>query len=222
MNKMLCTLLFTTPLIFTACNSTNEVKPEVKQKVEKNIQVVQQATVRTTQKPPLESKTTTVTYTNDKKMVKNVGVMNIDSYMTTMKSTLMGLMQSDPTHKTALGACSSISQGMVDDYNKISEVKVRRTALKYRNPKNKPDETDSIVMERFLNTQNFKEAQVVDMGDHYRVYKALTIKQPCLACHGQNISPDLAKILEKRYPKDMATNFKLGEFRGVVVAKVKK
>ena len=221
MNKMLCTIFFTTPLLFTACNSTNEVTP----KVEKNIQVVQQATVRTIQKQvpaPMESKTTTVTYVNGNKMVKDVGVMNIDSYMTTMKSTLMGLMKSDSTYKTALGACSSIGPSMADDYNKISEVKVRRTALKYRNPKNKPDETDTIVMEHFLDTKDFKEAQVVDMGDHYRVYKALTIKQPCLICHGQNISPDLRKILDKRYPKDMATNFKLGEFRGAVVAKIKK
>ena len=218
MNKMLCTLLFTTPLLFTACNSTNEVTP----RAEENIQVVQEATVRTIQNHPQQAKTTTVVYANEKKMVKDVGMMNIDSYMTTMKSTLMGLMKSDPTHKTALGACSSIGPDMADDYNKISEVKVRRTALKYRSPKNKPDETDTIVMNRFLGTKNFKEAQVVDMGDHYRVYKALTIKPSCLTCHGENISPDLKKILNQRYPKDMATNFKLGEFRGAVVAKVKK
>jgi len=217
MKKNIYTLMLTAPLLFTACNSTS-----VQPKIEKSIQVVQEATVNSPKKAPTVAKTSVVTYANDKKIVKDIGVMNIDSYMTTMKSTLMGLMKSDPSHKTALGACASIGPGMAKDYNKISDVKVRRTALKYRNPINKPDETDTIVMERFLDTKNFKDAQVVDMGDHYRVYKALTIKQPCLACHGENISPDLTKILEKRYPKDMATNFKLGEFRGAVVAKVKK
>ncbi len=209
--------MLTAPLLFTACNSTS-----VKPKIEESVQVVQEATVKSPKKAPVLAKTSIVTYANEKSIVKDEGMMHIESFMTTMKSTLDGLINSDLSHKTALGACSTLGQGLADDYNKISDVKVRRTALKYRNPKNKPDSTDTIVMEGFLRTKNFKEPQVVDMGDHYRVYKALKVKQECLACHGDNISKDLRKMLEKTYPKDMATNFKLGEFRGAVVAKIKK
>jgi hypothetical protein len=131
-------------------------------------------------------------------------------------------MKRDPSHKTAMGACSTLGQGMTNNYNNVSDVKIRRTALRYRNPINKPDHTDTVVMERFLASNDFKKSLVVDMGDNYRIYKALTIKKPCLACHGSNISSDLKTMLKKKYPTDMATEFKLGEFRGVVVAKVQK
>ena len=221
MNKMLCTLLFTTPLLFTACNSKNDVAP----KSEENVQLVKEATVGRMPTPVTQttaSTTTTVTYTNDNKAIKSKGMLHIKSFMGTLQPTLKGMMQSDPTHKTALGACSSLGQSMADDYNRVSDVKIRRTALRYRSPKNKPDATDVMVMERFLASNNFKEPLVVDMGDSYRVYKALTIKPTCLACHGENISKDLQDMLVRKYPTDMAKNFKLGEFRGTVVAKIQK
>jgi len=217
MNKIVCTLLFATPILFTACNSTNEVAP----RAEEQIQIIQEATVRTPT-PLTKTSSSTVTYTNDKKSIKDKGMLHIKSFMGTLQPTLIGMMKSDPTHKTALGACSTLGQSMADDYNRVSNVKIRRTALRYRNPKNKPDTTDVTVMERFLASNDFEEPLVVDMGDHYRVYKALEVKQPCLACHGEHISQDLQKMLIRKYPTDMATNFKLGDFRGAVVAKVKK
>ncbi len=219
MNKILSTLLFTTPILFTACNSTtNEVKPKA---VESDIQFVQEATVGVST-PSTKATSSSVTYANDKKDIKDRGMLHIKGFMGTLQPTLMGMMKSDPTHKTALGACSTLGQSMADDYNRVSNVKIRRTALRYRNPKNRPDATDTTVMERFLATKEFNEPLVVDMGDSYRVYKALEVKQPCLACHGENISQDLQKMLIRKYPTDMATNFKLGDFRGAVVAEIKK
>jgi len=217
MNKMLCTLLFTTPILFTACNP-NKVEPKA---VENGIQVVQETTVHTST-PLAKNTSSSVDYANDKKFIKEKGMLHIKSFMATLKPTLMDMMKNDPSNKTALGACSTLGQSMANDYNKMSDVKIRRTALRYRNPKNKPDATDTTVMERFLASNNFKEPLVVDMGDSYRVYKALEVKQPCLACHGKNISQDLQKMLIRKYPNDMATNFKLGDFRGAVVAEIKK
>ena len=211
MNKIVSTLLFSTPLIFTACNpTTNQVVPNANNNHTQEV-INQGSTI-----------SSTVTYANDKKAIKNRGMLHIKSFMETLQPTLMGMIQSDPTYKTALGACSTLGQSMADDYNRASDVKIRRTALRYRNPKNKPDATDKTVMERFLAIKEFNEPLVVDMGDSYRVYKALEVKQPCLACHGENISQDLQKMLIKKYPTDMATNFKLGDFRGAVVAEIKK
>ncbi len=211
MNKIVSTLLFSTPLIFTACNpTTNQVVPSSNNNHTQEV-INQGSTI-----------SSTVTYANDKKAIKNRGMLHIKSFMETLQPTLMGMIQSDPTYKTALGACSTLGQSMADDYNRASDVKIRRTALRYRNPKNKPDATDKTVMERFLATKEFNEPLVVDMGDSYRVYKALEVKQPCLACHGENISQDLQKMLIRKYPTDMATNFKLGDFRGAVVAEIKK
>jgi len=219
MNNKLYALMLTAPLLFSACNSTS-----VSPKIEKKEVTIQESLPETKMQaiPSSSSKVISVTYANDKKFIKDQGMMNIESFMETLKPTLMGLMQSDPSHKTALGGCSSMAQGMTDDYNKISDVKIRRTALKYRNPKNRPDETDTVVMEQFISAQKLNEPLVIEMPDHYRVYKPLIMKQPCMACHGDNISKDIQEMTTKLYPKDMATGFKLGEFRGVVVAKVKK
>ena len=223
MNKKIYLLMLSAPLLFAACNSSS-VTPKVEAKQENittQVEVAKQEVVveNTT---AIISEEPAVTYANSNEKVKSLGKLHISSFMETLKPTLMGLMKSDPTFKTAMGGCTSMAGSMTESYNSLSDTKVRRTALKYRNPNNKPDATDKTVMERFLASNNFNELLVVDMNDHYRVYKALDTKKPCLACHGENISSDLKGMLLKSYPTDMATNFKLGEFRGVVVAKVKK
>jgi len=203
MNKKILTVAIVTPLLYTACNGIMN-------------------------QPSSTAETTTTVennchYANDNEAIKQKGMLHIKSFMGTLKPTLMSLMQSDPTHKTALGGCSSMAQQMTESYNALSpDTKIRRTALRYRNEKNKPDATDTMVMERFLASNDFNKPLVVEMPTHYRVYKALETKQPCLACHGTNISKDLQEMLVTKYPTDMATNFKLGEFRGVVVAEVQK
>jgi len=222
MNKKILTLALVTPLLYTACSSSTNKPTKTVEEAGKVVEVVETPKSQITHQE-VQKGTATVSYANDKKRIKNQGMMHIKSFMEILKPTLVGLIKSDKTLKVAMSGCTSMAQSMTNDYNAISpDTKVRRTALKYRNEINKPDVTDTLVMERFLASNDFTKPLVVDMPTHYRVYKALTIKQPCLACHGENISKDLHQMLVKNYPTDMATNFKLGEFRGVVVAEVKK
>ncbi|MOA58455.1 hypothetical protein D3C78_1828600 [compost metagenome] len=44
--------------------------------------------------------------------------------------------------------------------------------------------------------------------------KAIPTGEPCLACHGQQIKPELAAVIDQRYPQDQARGFALGELRG--------
>ncbi len=116
---------------------------------------------------------------------------------------------------------------------KISEqfpegVKVRRTALKYRNPANKPDEIDLKVMKQMKEDKKAKKFKakpvVVDAGDKNRVYVPLLIDDVCLKCHGDTTKMDkkVQEIIKKNYPEDKATGFKLYDIRGVVVAELPK
>lgn len=231
MNKKLLTLAIITPLIYTACNS-NTVASE---KVTKTEPAIQTAPVKTTKVETINtkevptvstnSKVTTVSFIDNKPFIEEEGVLHIQGFMGTLKPTLMDLMKMDKTHVTAMGGCSSMAMNMTKDYSNLDpKVNIRRTALKYRNPSNIPDPTDTVVMERFLTSKNFKKPLVVEMPDHYRVYKALDMKQACTACHGdiETMSPKLVKMIDKLYPKDLATGLKLGEFRGTVVAELKK
>lgn len=232
MNKTLLALALITPLFYTACNSTTAT-PEQTKTEEKAPKVVSTPAESVPVTPKNEEKTveskksstSTVNYVENKPLVSEEGMLHIKSFMETLKPTLMDLMKMDKTYVTALGGCSTLAYKMTDDYSKLSDtVDIRRTALKYRNPANTPDKTDTLVMQNIVATKAFKKPLVVEMDNHYRVYKALDMKQPCMACHGdiEKMSPELVKMIDKIYPKDLATGLKLGEFRGVVVAEIKK
>jgi hypothetical protein len=217
------------PLLFIACANTEPKQEEapVAVAVKKVAPIVQENIVKVEEKVQtiIEPQTTqaSVSFIENAKVLET-GMMHIEAFMGSLQPTLKGLLASDSTHVVAMGGCSSMAIKMRDDYNRqITDVKIRRTALKYRNPKNKPDTTDRMVMDSFV-TNNKLEPLVVDAGNHYRVYKPLPVKQSCLLCHGarNDISPELVKMIDRTYPKDMATGFQLGEFRGAVVAEVKK
>ncbi len=38
--------------------------------------------------------------------------------------------------------------------------------------------------------------------------------EPCAACHGTDVKPDVKSEIDKLYPQDQATGFKPGELRG--------
>jgi len=205
------------PLLFVACNSPESLTPIAVAQTEKVIQPV-------TKPISTEVKNTTTIKYISKPIVIEQGMLNIDGFMGTLQPTLKSALKQDKTQETAMGACTSMAIQMTNDYNNISpNVKVRRTALKYRNPANKPDATDKEVMYR-LQAVNDGKPVAVDMGSTYRVYKPLKMKQSCLLCHGDTtqISPKTLKMIRKNYPHDLATDFKLGEFRGVVISEFQK
>ena len=223
MKKRVYTLALV-PMLFIACANTEPKQAEVKEEIAKKAVVIEKKIekVATSISQPVNNQTSVI-FVENKKILEE-GMMHIDAFMGSMQPTLKGLIQSDSTHVTAMGACSSMAIKMVDEYNQqITGTKLRRTALKYRNPKNKPTRADTMVMDEFVNKKSFKPI-VIELKDKYQVYKPLKIKQSCLLCHGarNDISPELVKMIDRTYPKDMATGFQLGEFRGAVVAEVQK
>jgi len=218
MKKNFYTLLLT-PMLFVGCNTPEASAPAP---------VAQKESVVVTETKPIvkevkETATTTVKYVS-KPIIVEQGMLHIDGFMGTLKPTLKSALKQDKTQEIAMGACSSMAMQMTNDYNNISpNAKVKRTALKYRNPANKPDSTDKEVMYR-LQAVNDGKPVAVDMGGTYRVYKPLKMKQSCILCHGDTtqISPKVLKMTRTKYPHDLATGFKLGEFRGAVVSEFQK
>ena len=142
-----------------------------------------------------------------------------------LKPALTGAMKADKTGLVGVNMCSTEAKNIIAHYNRhLPEgSKVRRTALKYRNPANKPDATDVAVMNELKAKKNFKPV-VVELENSFRVYKALDVKKPCLACHGasKKMTQEVKELIVKNYPKDLATEFKEGDFRGVVVSEITK
>ena len=168
---------------------------------------------------------TTVNYVENAE-IQAKGMKQIKGLISGVKPALMETFKKDKTGVEGTIMCSEAAQGMGKSYNKTlpSDSKVRRTALKYRNPNNKPDATDVAVMNKLVADNTFKKPLVVDMGKTFRVYKALPTHKPCLACHGDKTKmPEKMKaIIDTKYPADMATGFKEHDFRGVIVSEITK
>jgi hypothetical protein len=118
----------------------------------------------------------------------------------------------------AVQACQLLAPTIAAEHSQ-QPWKVGRTALRLRNPDNRPDSWERQVLEDFLQRQSAGEeltqmsASAVVDGE-FRYMQAIATGEPCLACHGQSIKPEVAAQIEQDYPEDQATGFGLGELRG--------
>lgn len=98
---------------------------------------------------------------------------------------------------------------------------IHRTSLKPR--ATKPDAWETQIMQGFekqhADGDDFKylfsqDIVAVDGQAAFRFMQAIETKGVCLACHGENIVPEVAEKIAQLYPNDQATGFKLGDIRG--------
>jgi len=147
----------------------------------------------------------------------------------TLKTQLKAKFKADSNGTLAVQFCSTEAQSITEEVNKqlSSHIKVRRTSLDLRNPANKADATDIKIMKKYnadikMLSKGAMMPTRVMVGETTRIYKPLVVGAVCLKCHGENISPAIAKTIQATYPTDKAIGLKLGAFRGVIVAEVAK
>jgi len=109
-------------------------------------------------------------------------------------------------------------------------VELKRTTTKFRNPQNKPDNIEKLVLERYMNlykeNQPLPESfiQKITENDkyYYNYYKPLKTAGLCLLCHGdqQTMDESLKDVLNRLYPNDLATGYKEGDFRALLRIKI--
>ena len=97
---------------------------------------------------------------------------------------------------------------------------VGRTSLKVRNPANRPDEHERVVLRTFADELEPgaegpppERLDVLEDG-RVRYMSAIVIQPPCLACHGDSLAPPVAEAIAALYPEDAARGYRLGELRG--------
>ena len=167
-------------------------------------------------------------HNNDKDLMM-YGVKHIKVLGKALKQNVGSRLKEDPTGLKAVTFCSEnakeVAKKVFADFP--GDVKVRRTALKYRNPHNKPDMTDTKTMESIAEAMKAgtfdKKPVVVKMPDGTtRIYAPLMVEKACVTCHGNvaKINPKVLEVIKKKYPDDLATGFKEHDFRGVAVAEI--
>lgn len=124
---------------------------------------------------------------------------------------------------TAISICKLKAPKISKEFTVLSGWYVGRTSLRLRNPHNEPDTWEQKVLAEFetrkaagedVAKMEYSEELLVGDKKIFRYMKAIQIESLCLNCHGEDIKPGIARILQQLYPNDKATNFKIGDIRG--------
>jgi len=125
---------------------------------------------------------------------------------------------------SAISFCQVNAYPLTDTYASDS-VLIRRTALKYRNPANKPDSTEERILHFFasqkengIENDSLKTVTEKTANRIINFYKPIILQPMCATCHGDKtnlMNTDLWKTIDSLYPSDMAYGYKPGDIRGM-------
>lgn len=112
-----------------------------------------------------------------------------------------------------------VGSHVANDFNLRTGYKLKQTALRVRNPKNKPDEWEEKalrVLEKDQTKNGFGEMTKVGNKNVYRYMKPLYMKKECLLCHSvpEAMPPEVRAYINKYYATDEALGYKEGDLRG--------
>ena len=113
----------------------------------------------------------------------------------------------------AISVCKDLAPAIQSELSRQSGANVRRTSLKFRNSANAPDEWETVALETFARSDQ-KEILETTASGATRYMRAIPTGAVCLACHGEEIAPEVKESLRTAYPHDRALGYSLGDIRG--------
>lgn len=134
---------------------------------------------------------------------------------------MMSMQVGGPTQ--AVSVCHTLAPNLTLAASEKHGMQIRRVALRYRNPEiGAPNDWQRAVLQDFEARAGRGESvaalRYTDVVDgEYRFMKAIPTGEPCLACHGESIAPEVAEQIRLLYPGDQATGYALGDVRGAFV-----
>ncbi len=118
----------------------------------------------------------------------------------------------------AVAFCNERAMPLTDSLSGEYKCKIQRISDKYRNPANKPNENDEAVLLKMKSSNPVKPFLGNENGKTI-YYKPIKIAMPaCLNCHGaegKEIAMKTFSAIRQKYPNDLATGYKEGDFRGM-------
>jgi len=124
----------------------------------------------------------------------------------------------------AIEVCNTKAMPIAEQHSQKLGGQISRVSSKVRNPKNAPDAWENQILQQFEqrkakgeDVSKLEHVEIVknpDGSQAIRYMKSIFISEGCLACHGEDLNPELAAKLKELYPDDKAIGFKLGDLRG--------
>ena len=142
-----------------------------------------------------------------------------DAYQAELLEALQGAIKTVGL-TGAIDTCAEIAPAIAARLSAETGAVVGRTALRVRNPASVPDPATRAHLEALAAAPTTADGKPRTMvwrsadgaTDHY--LRAIPLKAPCAACHGESVAPEVKSAIAKRYPADQATGFREGELRG--------
>jgi hypothetical protein len=149
-----------------------------------------------------------------------VGKNIVASTFDTLRSSLLMAIGSKGVDG-AITFCNEKAYPLTATY--ADSVVIRRTALRYRNPNNKPDSLELLVfdeMEGLMKSAKIPNAKVVrsTATGEIHFFQPILLQAMCMNCHGtpgKHIQDATLTRIQQLYPEDRAVNFKEGDLRGL-------
>jgi hypothetical protein len=172
--------------------------------------------------------------TQEKREVKRVSEADIinrtrklgDSITKQVTAVFMGKISekyAEGGYKAAAEFCSMKAYPLTDSLANEYKIFLKRVSNKNRNPDNVPSNLEKQVLEAYeysieQGDEIGANVQFMRSGDSILYNKPIRIpSELCLNCHGSpgQISEEVQAILKKEYPNDKATDYKVGDLRGM-------
>lgn len=120
--------------------------------------------------------------------------------------------------EAALQFCNANALNITDSLSQEHGVRVKRTALKTRNPDNNPTELEKEALSKMA-LQQPPQPSVQMIEDGNAVYfQPIVLKGFCQVCHGvpgETLTLQTDSLIKSHYPSDRATGFSEGDLRGM-------
>ena len=149
---------------------------------------------------------------------KAAGAEAVLPFKKSLKGALLAGLENGPL--AAISACRVEAPDLAAQAS-IGGVKVGRASSRLRNPANAPKSWMRSTLDVYESDPNRREPVVVAVDEKTVGYMEPIFLQPlCVTCHGAMLAPDLQAALGEMYPRDQATGYAAGDFRGVFWAEL--
>lgn len=147
----------------------------------------------------------------------NKGNRIVAMTLDTLRSSLQGAI-AQGNFEGAIAFCREQAYSVTSTY--ADSFQISRTALRVRNPNNRPDSLELAVLIEMGNEMQAARqpgVKVVRTENKVHFFKPIILQAMCLNCHGipgQQIAERTLSRIRELYPTDQAVNFREGDLRG--------
>lgn len=169
---------------------------------------------------PSDSTTPTAPISSEAKeaYLKQSGELASELQGSLAKRLMAAMEDGGPTE--AVEVCQEVAQRLTEKSARMEPpAEITRTALRVRNPVNRPDEHSAQVMQSWESTLakgNEAKPDIRINDGSVIVHRPIMTAELCLQCHGEpsEMKASTRSLIREYYPDDAATGFQAGDLRG--------